>query len=289
MTYKSVVGVDLGGTNIRLGRVSDGSADKIISAKISAGESKETILNEIINAVNSQFDEEISGIGIGVPSVVDVENGIVYDVHNIPSWREVHLKEILQDKFNVPVQVNNDVNCFVLGEKYFGKAKDYRNIVGLALGTGLGGGIIIDNNLYSGSNCGAGEFGLMPYGNHNYEYYCSGQFFKNEYGLAGEEVFIRANQGDTEALDIFSRFGKHLGNAILSILYSLDPEIIILGGSISNSMKYFEGTMLDVVRSFDFKNSLKALKIEKSELEYPAVFGAAMLCEIVSMKESEVF
>lgn len=282
MKNKTVVGVDLGGTNIRLGRVSNGSADKIISAKISAKESKETVLDEIINAVDSLFDKEISGIGIGVPSVVDVERGIVYDVHNIPSWRKVHLKEILQDRFNVPVQVNNDVNCFVLGEKYFGKAKDYRNIVALALGTGLGGGIILDNKLYSGSNCGAGEFGLMPYGNHNYEYYCSGQFFRNEYGLSGEEVFSRAKQGDSEAKEIFSKFGEHLGNAIIAILYALDPEIVILGGSISSSIDFFENSMKDVVQKFEFKNSLEALKIERSTLEHPAVLGASALFKSIN-------
>jgi glucokinase len=87
------------------------------------------------------MDASVTGIGIGVPSVVDVETGIVYDVTNIPSWKKVELKSILETKFGLPVRVNNDVNCFILGEHRHGVARGFRSVVGLAMGTGLGGGI----------------------------------------------------------------------------------------------------------------------------------------------------
>ena len=183
MALKQKLGIDLGGTNIRLGLVNEGNIEKLITKKIPSQESEGVVLEEIINSIHEIFNANVAGIGIGVPSIVNINEGIVYEVHNIPSWREVHLKKILEDEFHVPVQINNDVNCFVLGEKYYGKGKNYQNIVGLALGTGLGGGIIANGKLYSGNNGGAGEFGLMIYKDQNYEYYCSGQFFRQVHVL----------------------------------------------------------------------------------------------------------
>ncbi len=104
------------------------------------------------------------GDRIGVPIVVDCEHGIVYVVQNIPSWKEVHLKEQLESEFHLPVHVNNDANCFALGECHFGKARGYRHIVGLTLGTGLGAGSSSTAKLYNGSNCGRrAKFGTIPY------------------------------------------------------------------------------------------------------------------------------
>ena len=126
-----------------------------------------------MSTIEEVFDSAVSGIGVGVPSIVDVEKGIVYDVQNIPSWKEVHLKQLLEERFQVPVFINNDANCFAIGEKHFGKGKDHENMIGLIVGTGMAGGIIIKNQLYNGYNCGSGEFGMIPYLEHNYEYYSS--------------------------------------------------------------------------------------------------------------------
>ncbi|MGB5894297.1 MAG: ROK family protein, partial [Ignavibacteriaceae bacterium] len=209
MLGKTIIGVDMGGTNIGLGRVEKDQFDKCKSFDISAQGTKEKILEEIINAIYSVFDEHVAGIGIGVPSLVDVNKGIVYDVQNIPSWDEIHLKDILEEQFGIPVYVNNDANCFTIGEKYFGKGKRFSNIVGLTLGTGLGAGIIINNRLYSGTNCGAGEFGSIPYKDQILEYYCSGQFFRKVFNIEGSVVFEKAKLGDKKALKIFEEFGFH--------------------------------------------------------------------------------
>ncbi|MCU7500928.1 MAG: ROK family protein, partial [Ignavibacteria bacterium] len=211
------------------------------------------------------------------PSVVDTEKGIVYDVQNIPSWKEVPLKEILEKKYGVPVYINNDANCFAAGEKYFGKMKNCRNGVGIIMGTGLGAGIFTDGRLYSGTNCGAGEFGMIPYKESIYEAYCSGQFFKNEFNTTGEEAYKRAVGGDEEALKMFCRLGEHLGNAIKVVLYAYDPEIIILGGSVSRAFSLFKESMWKEVRTFAYQNSLKKLVIEPSELDQVALLGAAAL------------
>ena len=280
MKNKQTIGIDLGGTNVRLGLVENGEILNLISKKIPSQESQEIILNEIIDSLSEIINVNVTSIGIGVPSIVDIKKGIVYEVHNIPSWKEVHLKDILENKFNIPTYINNDVNCFVLGEKYFGKAVNYNNIVGLALGTGLGGGIIIDGKLYSGKNGGAGEFGLMNYKDKNYESYCSGQFFRKVHDVKGEELLEQAEQGDNAAIQIFNEFGEHIGNLINSIMYGLNPELFLLGGSVSNAYSFFEKSMFSVIKNHEFKTQLSDVKIKRSNLKHAAVLGASVLCKI---------
>jgi len=273
-----IIGIDLGGTNIRAGLVENDALLKVESISVSKNGTAEDIVNDIYNLINCFAGKEISGIGVGVPGVVDVEKGIVYDVQNIPSWKEVHLKDLLTAKYGIPVYINNDANCFTAGEKYFGRAKNYKNIVGLIIGTGLGAGIVINEKLYEGRNCGAGEFGMIPYKNKNYEYFCSGHYFAGEYNTTGEELFIRANKNEAEALEIFSMFGANLGEVIKIIMYTVDPEFIILGGSISKSFKYFRTEMYKSIMGFSYSNSVNNLLIEVSEIENVAVLGAAALC-----------
>lgn len=273
----SIIGVDLGGTNVRAGKVISSKIVDLYSQQISGKKSKQFVINQVIETIEKVYDNSVTGIGIGVPSVVDVEKGIVYDVQNIPSWKKVNLKEILNKKFNVPIYVNNDANCFVVGEKYFGKGKNHSNIVGLIIGTGLGSGIYTNNYLYNGTNCGAGELGMLKYLDDNYETYCSGQLFKKKYNIEGEELLKLSESGDTKALQIYSEFGKHMGNAISALVYLLDPEIIILGGSVSKSFKYFKEAMFKTLEEIAYTNSVKKLKIKVSTLSQSAILGAAAL------------
>lgn len=277
MYNKTIIGVDLGGTKIGIGTVKANQILKHFAFNVSSQASEEKIVNEIIQAIEKVFDQNTAGVGVGAPSLVDVEKGIVYDVQNIPSWKIVPLKEILENHFHRPVYVNNDANCFAVGEKYFGKGKNYKNMVGLIIGTGMGAGIIINNRLYSGVNCGAGEFGSIPYKEHIYEYYCSGQFFISEYGIEGHNLFDEAKKGDTKSLAIFEQFGTHLGNAIMTILFAVDPEAVILGGSVSQAYPFFQKTMWKKIRSFPYKHAIERLVIDTTEETQIAILGAAAL------------
>ena len=272
-----VLGVDIGGTNLRAGLVEDNVVVRIESLKIKKAGSESEIMNDLNSLIGKFLNDKIAGIGIGVPSLVDPEKGIVYDATNIPAWKEVHLKEQIETKHNIPVYVNNDANCFVMGEKYFGKGKEYKNIVGLIIGTGLGSGLVFNNNLYAGENCGAGEFGMIPFREHDFEYYCSGQFFENVYGTSGEEIKQRAEYGDAEALRIFAQFGSNLGEAIKVIMLAVDPEILILGGSVSKSYEFFKDSMWESIRKFVFVHSSDRIKVEISETNNIAILGAAAL------------
>jgi len=274
---ESIIGVDLGGTNIRAGKV---VADKIIllaKEPTPIAGSQSEVLEKLYAVIDSCFDDYTKSIGIGVPSVVDVEKGIVYDVVNIPSWKVVPLKDLLESRYKVPVYVNNDANCFVLGEKYYGKARDCKSVVGLTIGTGMGSGLIFNGKLYEGQNCCAGEFGNIPYLNRNFEHYCSGQFFSEEKSTSAIDAFNQAVLGDQAAIQLFSEYGFHLGQAIKSALYAYDPEIIILGGSLTKAYDFFKPAMFEAIQNFDYRNVLTNLKIEISELEHSAIYGAAAL------------
>jgi glucokinase len=276
-TLENIVGVDLGGTSIRAGKIVDGKIVHLSRLPTPSGGTVEEVLSQLYAVMDECIDSFTQSIGVGVPSVVDVERGIVYDVMNIPSWKEVPLKELLEKRYGVAVFVNNDANCFAVGEKYFGKAKSYKNIVGVTLGTGLGCGLIFNGKLYEGSNCGAGEFGNVPYLAHNVEYYCSGQFFSDEKKVNAVEIYHLAQKGDKLAMALFAEYGFHLGQSLKSIIYAYDPEIVMLGGSVARSFEFFREAMYLAMQDFAFSNVLANMRIELSELDNSAIFGAAAL------------
>jgi glucokinase len=270
-----ILGVDLGGTLVRAGKVRGGELERHEAHRISGREEKDVVLDEIFRVIDQVFDNEVTGIGFGVPSVVDVERGIVYAVENIPSWQEVPLKDELERRYGVPTYINNDANAFAVGELYFGQGRGRRNLVGMTLGTGLGAGIIVDGCLYSGTSCGAGELGPIPYREHTIEHYCSGAFFQRAGG--GDEIFRRAREGDPEALRLYREFGFELGHAILVALYAYDPELIVLGGSISRAFPLFEEGMRERLRTYAYQHALAKVEIKPSEIEHAAILGAAAL------------
>lgn len=277
MMESQVIGIDLGASNIRGALVNKTSIGKIFSQPVHSNGSEEEVLADVYRLTDLLITTSIKAIGIGVPSVVDVEEGIVYDVQYIPSWKEVHLKKLMEDKYGIPVYVNNDANCFALGEFYFGKGKGIDAMVGLTVGTGVGAGIIIHHKLYPGYNCGAGEFGMVDYLDHVYEFYCSGSFFKNVHHVPGEQVFEQAKKGDSKALKMYEELGTHLGNAIKMILYTYDPRLIILGGSVRHAFAFFEKTMWERINTLAFTKSAQRIRMEVSELENSGILGAAAL------------
>jgi glucokinase len=277
MFKNSVIGVDFDGVKVRVGRVKNNEIVKFHSDDISFKESEDYIINEIVTSIKKQFTRDTVGIGIGVPSLVDIEKGVVYLVKNVPSWKEVQLKEKLEQHFHVPVYVNNDANCFAAGVKYFGKGKDYKNMVGIVVGTGFGAGVISEGRLVSGVNGGAGEFGKIPYERHDYEYYCSAKYFVKEYKTDFEQLYKRAQKNDKTAKAIFKQFGHHLGNAIITIVKVFDPEIIIMGGPLSKAFLYFSDSMWRRIRSFPYKTVVSRLSIEVTDQPNIAIMGAAAL------------
>lgn len=274
---EKIIGIDLGGTNIRAAIVQQGRVDSLLSKKTNNTGSVEEVLQDLFNLIDKLMDDSIIAIGIGVPSVVDLVEGIVYDVQYIPAWKEVALKKIMEERYARPVFVNNDANCFALGEYYFGKGKESVSMIGLTIGTGLGSGIILNQKLYAGKHCGAGEFGMVDYLDRFVEYYASGQFFENVYGINGQGVFEGAKAGEANALKMYEEFGRHLGNAIKLVLYTYDVPFIVLGGSVRHAYPFFQKTMWERIQTFAYRNTLKNIRIELSALENSGILGAAAL------------
>jgi glucokinase len=274
---QTVIGVDMGGTRIRAGKVSNNTIEGIVADMVPRTDDPDVVTSVLTGLISQIVDKSVAGIGIGVPSLVNSSKGIVYNVQNIPSWKEIYLKDILEKKFGIPVYINNDANCFAVGERFFGKGRDYDDFVGLICGTGLGAGIIKGGHLMPDRNCGSGEFGEIPYLDKIYEYYCSGQFFQNVYGEDGDKIAFQAKEKDDRSLKIFEEFGSHLGKAVKTIMLAVDPAAIIMGGGVTNSFEFFSESMWKEIRNFPYPRSVENLQIITTNTQEIALLGAAAL------------
>lgn len=278
MQQAGVIGIDMGATNMKGAVVSNGVLSAITTIPVNRQSQAEEVLADVYKMIDRLLQTgNVAAIGIGVPSLVDVHEGIVYDVVNIPAWKEVPLKKLLEQRFGLPVYVNNDANCFAAGEYYYGKGAGFSSMVGLTLGTGLGAGVIINKQLYEGHNCGAGEFGLLPYADSVLDEYASGSFFTMKNGIDGKLAYERACAGDRQTLGLYQQFGKNLGHAVKMVMYTFDPELIVLGGSVRVAYDYFKDSMWEEIGTSVYPAAVKRLKIEVSDLENSGILGAAAL------------
>lgn len=269
-----LLGIDIGGHAIKAGLINKQKIEKTSSAAITGDETVSAFLDKVKSVIYPLKTKELKSIGIGVPGIVDPDNGIVYDIHNIPNLKEVALKKELESEFDIPVFINNDANCFALGENFFGHGKAYRNFLGITLGTGMGTGVIIDNKIYSGVFCGAGEMGMLPYKDGILENY-TGSFFFEKHHTTGVQAYENALKNEADALAVFNLFGNHLGDAIHIILYAYAPQAIVLGGSISKAYPFFQAALHEKVNCFPFKKQLENFKIHVSDHPAMGILGAA--------------
>ncbi len=276
----NVIGIDLGGTKISAARVHAANVQQLVTQPITAANHLTQIMEQIFAVINALLNSRTKAIGIGIPGLIDVEQQLVYDLVNIPALNELPLQKILADKYQLPVEINNDANCFAIGEYHFGQGNSVASMVGITLGTGMGTGIVINGQLYSGAHVGAGEFGMINYRNHTYEYYTSGSFFNNVYHIAGQQVYTMALKGDTAALHMYNVYGTHVGNAIQTILFAIDPQVIILGGSAAKAWPFFKQAMWASINTYAYQRSLRNLHIATSHLQNSGVLGAAALCHM---------
>ncbi|HEB01406.1 MAG TPA: ROK family protein [Candidatus Portnoybacteria bacterium] len=212
--------------------------------------------------VVERLNKEIVGLGIGVPGPVDIQKGLVHFLPNLPGWQKVPLKKILEKELSLPVSLDNDSNCFVLAETRFGAAQGYQNVIGLTLGTGLGGGIIINGEIYHGANGLAGEIGHMVIvaeglkcncGNRGcLEQYVSGSALVLKYKkLTGQEktpleIEKESEQKKKPALKVIEETGYYLGLGLANLINILNPEIIVLGGGVARTKTLYSPTIREM-------------------------------------------
>lgn len=277
MARGAVIGVDLGGTNVRAGLVVANRLVEVDARPIRSRGTKREVFEDVCASIDAVMRKGVRGIGIGVPSLVEPETGTILDSTNIPSWRRVGLRSWLERTYRLPVRIDNDANCFALGERYFGHGRSCDNFVAMIIGTGLGAGIVVNGRLCSGTDCGAGELCVVPYQDAVLEQYTSGQFFQR-HGREGAELAAAADRGEADALALFAEYGRHLARAVSLVLYVLAPQKIIFGGSVSKSWKHFRAPLREGLRDFAYPSVLRALRFHISTVKHSAILGAAGLC-----------
>ena len=272
-----LLGIDIGGTTISLGHVDNGQiVKKVCVPSFSRGASQEETLDYLSGRIEDLLTPDTSHIGIGVPTLVDVERGIVYNALNISSWTEVHLKEYLEARFGLPVAVNNDANCYALGAASQ-MGMDKGTLVCVTLGTGTGIGIVTDGKLFCGDHCGAGEICSLPYEGSIYEAFCSKQFFENQ-GLDARSTAEAAQAGDPAALAQVNTFGRHLGKLLALVMYAYDPSAVVFGGGIAHSFPLFRDAVTATLRdNYIYGYVLDSLKILAMPDADTALLGASLL------------
>ena len=236
----NILAIDIGGTMIKYGLVSsDGeilSTDKI---ETEAEKGLENILNKIDNIFKRY--KKNNPVGIAVSGTGQI-NGMIGKVIGgnpiIPNWIGTNLVKILEKKYNLPIVLENDVNCVALGEKWIGAGKDLSNFICLTIGTGIGGGIILNNQLFRGENFVAGEFGHILIKKGEFEQFASTtaliRLVKEKTGkiLNGKEIFDLEKKEIVEYQEVISEWIENLTDGLSSIVYCFNPANIILGGGV---------------------------------------------------------
>lgn len=292
MEGKPILGVDIGGTKIMSGVITPQGEIVNDPSKIStrAGESKKTTVNQIHEAIEKALNaadialDDIQGIGLGVPGPLDIKNGVILDPFQLPTLHNYPLRQAIQEHYNVHVYMNNDANCFLLGESYFGAGKGRRIVLGFTLGTGLGSAIVIDGKLLLGATETAGEVWFAPYKDEFIEEYISGRGITRIYKkFTGKEVSPPqiedlGYRGQEAAIKTWKEFGEHLGYCIAWCVNILDPGVVILGGSIAKAFDLFSQVMEEFLREHICPVPAEKTKVIKAELgEYAGFIGAASL------------
>ncbi|MCX5710787.1 MAG: ROK family protein [Candidatus Omnitrophica bacterium] len=289
MSEKFIIGIDLGGTNLKIALLDSKFRIKykesLSTRKFS---DKAELIGAIVSAVNRIMNDyaiskkEIAGVGLGLPGPVDHDKGIVHFFPNIPGWKEVRLKDILERKLNLKVSIDNDAKLMALAEYRQGRARDFKNVLCITLGTGVGGSIIINGKLYRGANNAAGEIGHLPINETGPDCNCGGSACLEAYigndrirdlgrrlfrrDISPEELSDLAKSGNAKALKIWDEVGAHLGLALAGMVNVLNLDAIIIGGGIANAGKFLFDKVNKVIRARAMTVQAKQVKVFKAEL-----------------------
>ncbi len=270
------VGVDIGGTTIKAGLV-DKKGNILRKVIVRTGKTKQRVLKDLFLAIKAVSIKDVCGIGIGCPGPFkDFKKGIIGKTPNIP-LQDVKLKDIIQKRFNKLVRVDNDASCYVLGETVFGATKNNIVVVGLTLGTGVGGGIIIRDKIFHGGYGNAGELGYL-FMDKAFEYYLSEKGimrlcrkFKVRDSI---ELYEKADKGNKRAIAIWREYGRILGVLVANIIHPFDPCAVVIGGGISKSWKHFNKSMHKEVKKKVLFGPKRVLRAKSQD---SGIKGAAWL------------
>jgi glucokinase len=306
---RTVIGVDLGGTNLRTAIV--GSEGEILDKHKEASKAADgwvMVVARLIDNIRRQLvigermGAEVVAVGVGAPGVILVDKGIVVKSPNFPDWNNLPLKAELEKALKIPVFIENDANAAALGEKWHGAGRGIKSMIHVTLGTGVGGGIILDNKIWHGADGMAGEIGhmtLIPDGRQCtcgntgcLETYASArgivQSFREELekqelpaaeilkDVTSEKVYQAAREGDAVAQRVMKGMGRMLGIGIASLINIFNPERVVIGGGVKDAWPLFIGATHEEIMKRAFQIPAERTEIVPSSLGDDAgMVGAA--------------
>ncbi len=312
MKPSAVIGLDVGGTDIKAGLVDRGGNILARLKKPTAASSEKQKFLDRLSSIVRTFEDifanqvHIAGVGIGVPGIIDLRNGIIASSPNFPGWNPFPIRAMLAGKIRHPFFLENDANAAALGEMWVGSAEGAENFCFITLGTGVGGGLVLNGEIWHGAGGMAGEVGHMTIdpsgpvclcGNHGcLEAFASANAlrrkihddlrsrrskFFNRVGAGevnGEVVHRAARDGDRLAIDAFTRMGTALGIGIANLVNLLNLERVILGGGLSNAWRFFSPALRKELQRRAFTAMTRRVKIVRAKLgEDAGIFGGAYL------------
>jgi glucokinase len=316
MTNRFIIGIDIGGTNLVVGAVAEDGSRLIAlgSEPTRPEEGPDAVLQRLADLARrtvyqvaaEEPQAEILGVGVGAPGPLDTRTGIVFLTPNL-GWVNLPLRQRMADLLDLPATLDNDANCAVLGEWWRGAARGSRHAIGFTIGTGIGGGIIVDGRLYHGASDCAGEFGHMTIdtggrrcncGNYGcIEAYASGPAIALraveaiESGaesripgyvagdlrhVTAQTVYQAAQDGDELALEVVRDTAKYLGAGVANLINVFNPEVVVICGGVTLAGERLFAPLQQEVNRRAFKPAVQACRIVPGELTGTAgVYGAA--------------
>ncbi len=313
---KYLVGVDLGGTNIVAGALAEDGSDLLAlrSEPTRADQGADAVVDRMARMIEAVIAEtmaqtgakrdDVIGIGVGSPGPLDRERGIVVTTPNL-GWTNFPLRDAIQERTRLPVRIDNDANCATLGEWWLGAARGANNVIGMTIGTGIGGGIIIGGRLYHGASDVAGEIGHATIditgrrckcGNYGcLEAYASGPSIADRAreAVSGDDnammirmaggdpgritaatVYEAAKKGDDTALDVVRETSRFLGAGIANLLNIFNPDVVVIAGGVTQAGDTLFAPLRREVRKRAFKPAVEACQIVPGVLTAAGVVGA---------------
>ena len=310
-----VVGIDIGGTSVKGAAIRDnGEILDRFSFKMNKEATPEETFGQLAESINNlikehTYNEKISGIGLGVPGLINKKTGVVLSSPNMPKWLNFNIVKFMEERTNLPVRIVNDASAAALGEARFGKGKDYNYLVMITLGTGVGGGIVFNKHIIDGNEstgaqlghqivemngreCGCGRRGCL-------EAYASATALIKDTQKAMDEnpnsllheiakengkvdarvAFIAARRGDLDGITLVNNYVAYLSEGLLNICNMFRPEIIVLSGGVANEGEYLISRIDEYMKKFQYgMNKSPVVKIEQASLGYDSgKIGAACL------------
>ncbi len=306
MAKKYIIALDVGGSKIFSGMVSAGKVSKTNKIHSGAHEGKDALVANIVDAITALKPESAAKICIGIAGQLDTERKVLVQSPNFADdTKHLPLKLLLQKKFKKPIFLENDANCFTLGEALLGAGKDKKSVIGVTLGTGIGGGIVInpapfgktgaviDKKLILGSNGSAGEFGhtiIVPNGEPcscrgrgHFESYVGGRAISAAYKKLTErelffsDIFDRSLKNDLNAKKVITEAQMYLAALFVNIIHSLNPEIIVVGGGLGTYEAFWRPAAMQALNQV-FLPALRETLIVPAKLgDNAALLGASLL------------